>query len=100
MTALALFAGVGCGLGITFVILGARGTVGFSHPSKLVNWRGDHNGAQRIAYSSIILMGAGSLLTGLAIYKPTQFAWLTALLGGYPAARWEHSWSGSWGRSF
>jgi thiosulfate reductase cytochrome b subunit len=30
------------------------------------------NGAQRIAYTGVILMGAGSLLTGLAIYKPTQ----------------------------
>lgn len=48
------------------------------------------NGAQQIAYTSIIGMGAGSLLTGLAIYKPVQFAWLTALLGGYPAARLEH----------
>ncbi len=35
-------------------------------------------------------MGAGSLLTGLAIYKPVQLAWLTTLLGGYPAARLEH----------
>jgi thiosulfate reductase cytochrome b subunit len=48
------------------------------------------NGAQQIAYTSIILMGAGSLLTGVAIYKPTQFAWLTRLLGGYRAARFEH----------
>jgi thiosulfate reductase cytochrome b subunit len=35
-------------------------------------------------------MGAGSLVTGLAIYKPTQLAWLTALLGGYTWARAEH----------
>ena len=35
-------------------------------------------------------MGAGSLLTGLAIYKPVQAAWLTTLLGGYPMARLEH----------
>ena len=35
-------------------------------------------------------MGAGSLLTGLAIYKPVQLAWLTTLLGGYPLARLEH----------
>jgi thiosulfate reductase cytochrome b subunit len=48
------------------------------------------NGAQQIAYSGIILMGAGSLVTGLAIYKPTQVAWLAALLGGYPLARVEH----------
>jgi len=50
------------------------------------------NGAQRIAYTSVILMGAGSLLTGLSIYKPTQFAWLTSLLGGYGMARFEHFW--------
>jgi thiosulfate reductase cytochrome b subunit len=48
------------------------------------------NGAQRIAYSGVILMGAGSLVTGLAIYKPTQMAWLTALLGEYTWARAEH----------
>jgi thiosulfate reductase cytochrome b subunit len=48
------------------------------------------NGAQQFAYSSIILAGFGSLVTGLAIYKPTQFAWLTTLLGGYPRARLWH----------
>ncbi len=41
------------------------------------------NGAQRLAYTGVIAMGAGSLLTGLAIYKPVQLAWLTWLLGGY-----------------
>ena len=50
------------------------------------------NGAQQIAYTSIILMGAASLVTGVAIYKPVQFAWLTTLLGGYEWARWEHFW--------
>jgi thiosulfate reductase cytochrome b subunit len=50
------------------------------------------NGAQQIAYTTVILMGAGSLLTGLAIYKPVQVAWLTALLGGYEWARFEHFW--------
>ncbi len=48
------------------------------------------NGAQRLAYTGVVAMGAGSLLTGLAIYKPVQVAWLTALLGGYPVARLEH----------
>jgi thiosulfate reductase cytochrome b subunit len=51
---------------------------------------GKFNGAQRLAYTGVILMGAGSLVTGLAIYKPTQFAWLTDLLGGYQWARFEH----------
>jgi thiosulfate reductase cytochrome b subunit len=50
------------------------------------------NGAQQIAYTSVILMGFGSLITGLAIYKPVQFVWLTSLLGGYMAARFEHFW--------
>ncbi|MPR33976.1 cytochrome b/b6 domain-containing protein [Salmonirosea aquatica] len=49
-----------------------------------------YNGAQKIAYFSIMLMGVGSTLTGYAIYKPTQLAWLTSLLGGYEAARLEH----------
>lgn len=48
------------------------------------------NGAQQIAYTSIIVMGAGSFITGVAIYKPTQFAWLDWLLGGYTNARFEH----------
>jgi thiosulfate reductase cytochrome b subunit len=37
-------------------------------------------------------MGIGSLLTGLAIYKPTQLHVITALFGGYEMARWFHFW--------
>jgi thiosulfate reductase cytochrome b subunit len=48
------------------------------------------NGAQRLAYTGVVLMGAGSLVTGVAIYKPIQFSWLTGILGGYEMARWEH----------
>ncbi len=48
------------------------------------------NGAQRIAYTSVILMGLGSMLTGFAIYKPVQLHWLTALFGGYEWARGIH----------
>ena len=50
------------------------------------------NGAQQVAYTGVILMGAGSLLSGLAIYKPTQLHVLTTLLGGYEMARWFHFW--------
>ncbi|MBA4849812.1 cytochrome b/b6 domain-containing protein [Emticicia sp. BO119] len=49
-----------------------------------------YNGAQKIAYSAIILMGFGSLVTGLAIYKPVQVHWLTWLMGGYSFARALH----------
>jgi len=51
-----------------------------------------YNAAQRISYTAIVLMGLGSLLTGLAIYKPVQFAWLTWLFGGYQMARFFHFW--------
>lgn len=54
--------------------------------------QGKYNDAQRIAYTSVVLMGAGSIITGLAIYKPLQLAWLTSLLGGYQWARWLHFW--------
>ena len=50
------------------------------------------NEAQRIAYTGVVLMGMGSLLTGLAIYKPTQLHIITTLVGGYEMARWLHFW--------
>jgi thiosulfate reductase cytochrome b subunit len=62
------------------------------HLSDLEPPKRKFNGAQQIAYTSVILMGAGSLSTGLAIYKPVQFAWLTTLSGGYEMARFEHFW--------
>ena len=49
-----------------------------------------YNAAQKVAYSMIILMGFGSIITGLAIYKPVQLEWLTNICGGYEAARMEH----------
>src|SRR3954452_16522293 len=49
-----------------------------------------YNAAQQIAYSAIVVMGAGSVVTGLAIYKPAQLGWLATLLGGYEMARMFH----------
>lgn len=60
--------------------------------------RAKFNGAQRLAYSGVVLMGLGSLLTGLAIYKPVQLALLSSPLNGlagatgYEAARFIHFW--------
>jgi len=54
--------------------------------------QGKYNDAQRIAYTGVLLLGAGAVVTGFAIYKPTQLAWLTTILGGYEWARWEHFW--------
>jgi thiosulfate reductase cytochrome b subunit len=62
------------------------------HLSKYHPPRKKFNGAQQIAYTAIILMGAGSVITGLAIYKPIQLAWLANLFGGYGGARFVHFW--------
>lgn len=60
------------------------------HIRKAKPVQGKYNAAQRIAYSAIIVMGIGSILTGLAIYKPVQLEWLCAIFGGYAFARIIH----------
>lgn len=52
--------------------------------------QGKHNALQKLAYTSIVLLGAVAVLSGFAIYKPVQLAWLTALFGGYELARYWH----------
>jgi thiosulfate reductase cytochrome b subunit len=52
--------------------------------------QGKHNALQKAAYTFIVLLGAVSALSGFAIYKPVQLAWLTALFGGYELARYWH----------
>jgi len=54
--------------------------------------QGKHNPLQKLAYTSIYLFGVLAVLTGLAVYKPVQFGWLTTLLGGFQAARYWHFW--------
>jgi thiosulfate reductase cytochrome b subunit len=49
-----------------------------------------YNAAQRTAYLAIILCGLVLVLSGLAIWKPVQMQELTALFGGYEAARVVH----------
>jgi thiosulfate reductase cytochrome b subunit len=49
-----------------------------------------YNGAQRIAYSAAILMGAGFLLTGAALYFSRSFPILETVLGGRSAVVYEH----------
>ena len=60
------------------------------HIRKVKPIQGKYNAAQRIAYSAIIVMGIGSILTGLAIYKPVQLGWLCTIFGGYKFARIIH----------
>lgn len=60
------------------------------HLSSYVPPKIKYNSAQKIAYTAIIVMGFGSLVSGLCIYKPIQFGWLTSMLGGYASARIIH----------
>ncbi|WP_255563233.1 cytochrome b/b6 domain-containing protein [Mucilaginibacter sp. 21P] len=60
------------------------------HIRKMLPPQNKYNAAQRIAYTAVIVMGFGSLLTGLAIYKPVQFATITWICGGYHMARIIH----------
>ena len=55
--------------------------------------QGKHNALQKGAYTGVILLGCLSVVTGWAIYKPVQLHFLTALLGGYQAARYWHFWA-------
>lgn len=49
-----------------------------------------YNAVQKLLYLGVILAGAVIVLSGLAIWKPVQFQELTALFGGYEAARHVH----------
>ncbi len=62
------------------------------HLRKEAPRQGTYNAAQRIAYTTVVLMGVASCVTGLAVWKPTSLHWVTALCGGYEMARWLHFW--------
>ena len=49
-----------------------------------------YNAVQRLLYLGVILTGIVIVLSGLAIWKPVQLQELTALFGGYEAARYVH----------
>jgi thiosulfate reductase cytochrome b subunit len=49
-----------------------------------------YNNVQKLLYAGVIIVGVLIVLSGLAIWKPVQLQWLTALFGGYPIARYVH----------
>jgi thiosulfate reductase cytochrome b subunit len=49
-----------------------------------------YNAIQKLLYLGVILAGIVIVLSGLAIWKPIQMQELTALFGGYDAARYVH----------
>src|SRR3979490_2313536 len=49
-----------------------------------------YNYVQKLLYAGIIMVGVVIVLSGLAIWKPVQLQYLTALFGGYDVARYVH----------
>jgi thiosulfate reductase cytochrome b subunit len=49
-----------------------------------------YNAVQKVLYLGALLAGAVVVASGLSIWKPVQLQWLTALFGGYDAARYVH----------
>jgi thiosulfate reductase cytochrome b subunit len=49
-----------------------------------------YNAVQKLLYIGVILAGIVIVLSGVAIWKPVQLQELTALFGGYDAARYVH----------
>ncbi len=49
-----------------------------------------YNAVQRLLYLGVILAGIVIVASGLSIWKPVQFKYLTAFFGGYDVARYVH----------
>jgi thiosulfate reductase cytochrome b subunit len=60
------------------------------HVKKQAPPQGKYNAAQRISYTVVLIMAFVLVLTGFAIYKPTQLYPLPLLFGGYQGARLIH----------
>jgi thiosulfate reductase cytochrome b subunit len=49
-----------------------------------------YNNVQKLLYAGIMVVGVLIVLSGLSIWKPVQFQYLTAIFGGYDIARYVH----------
>jgi thiosulfate reductase cytochrome b subunit len=49
-----------------------------------------YNAVQRLLYAGVIAAGIVIVASGLSIWKPVQFQEVTAIFGGYDAARFVH----------
>ena len=49
-----------------------------------------YNSVQKLLYIGVMLAAIVQVCSGLAIWKPVQFSWLTNLFGGFQGARLAH----------
>jgi Ni/Fe-hydrogenase b-type cytochrome subunit len=49
-----------------------------------------YNALQKLAYTTVIVLGVLSVATGFAVWKPIQFSWLAWMMGGFHYARIWH----------
>jgi thiosulfate reductase cytochrome b subunit len=49
-----------------------------------------YNSMQRLLYAGVLVAGVVIVLSGLSIWKPVQFKYLTVFFGGYDIARYVH----------
>jgi thiosulfate reductase cytochrome b subunit len=49
-----------------------------------------YNAVQKLLYAGVLLAGVVIVLSGISIWKPVQFWWLTTFFGGYNTARYVH----------
>ena len=57
---------------------------------KLPHTAGVYNSVQRLLYIFVIVAAVFAVITGLSIWKPVQFGFVTDLFGGYVIARLIH----------
>ena len=57
---------------------------------KLAHHLGTYNAVQKLLYVVVVLLCIGVVVSGLAIWKPVQFDYIAALLGGFDNARIVH----------
>jgi thiosulfate reductase cytochrome b subunit len=57
---------------------------------RLAHRLGEYNAVQKVFYWSVILAITVMIVSGLAIWKPVQLAFLTSLFGGFQGARIIH----------
>jgi thiosulfate reductase cytochrome b subunit len=51
---------------------------------------GKYNALQKLAYTTVAGFGVGAIVSGISLYWPVQFGWISSVFGGYDTARICH----------